>query len=269
MGEATPAAFGEGATAALHVGDVKLQAVMRGQGDAILFLHPEIGLDPRAPFLDALADHARVLAPSHPGFDHSELPRGFNHIDDLAYCYLDLLEAYDLSNVTLVGSSLGGWIALEMAIKSTQRIARLVLADAYGVKFGQPTDREIADIFAQPAAELARLSYFDPALGACDGTKLTDDEAYVVARNRESAARFGWSPYMHDTKLVARLHRIKIPTLVMWGDSDGIVKPDYGRALAGSIPNAQFRLIERCGHYPHLERPDVFVREVESFMRAV
>ena len=80
--------------------------------------------------------------------------------------------------------------------------------------------------------------------------------------------RYGWSPYMHDTKLRARLHRVKIPTLVMWGDSDGVVRPDYGRALAAAIKGARFRLVERCGHYPHIERPDVFAAEVLAFMRA-
>lgn len=268
MGVTTPAATGEGATA-LCVADVQLETIIRGNGEAILFLHPEIGLDPRAPFLDALAKSARVIAPSHPGFGHSALPRGFTHIDDLAYFYLDLLEELDLKNVTLVGVALGGWIAAEIAVKSTSRLARLVLADSFGVKFGQPSDREIADIFAHAPADLARLNYFDPALGAFDGTTLSEEEALVVARNREAAVRYGWSPYMHDGKLLSRLHRIKIPTLVLWGDSDGVVKPDYGRALAQHIPGAAFRLIERCGHFPHIERPDAFVREIQTFMRAV
>lgn len=268
MGETTPATAGEGATDVLRVGDVKLEAVTRGQGETILFLHPEIGLDARAPFLDGLAQNARVIAPSHPGFGHSDLPRGFSHIDDLAYFYLDLLEELDLKNVTLAGVALGGWIALEMAIKSTQRVKRLVLADTLGVKFGKPMEREIADIFAHSPTDLAKLNYFDPALGAFDGTKLSDDEAHVVARNREATVRYGWSPYMHDTKLVSRLHRIRVPTLILWGDSDGVVKPDYGRALARKIPGATFRLIERCGHFPHIERADIFAREVQSFMRA-
>jgi pimeloyl-ACP methyl ester carboxylesterase len=262
MGDSAPGAFGE-----LRVGETKLEAVQRGAGQTILFLHPEIGLDPASPALDALAKSARVIAPSHPGFGRSELPAGFNHIDDLAYFYLDLIEQHDLRDVTLVGSSIGGFIALEIAIKASPRVARLVLADSYGVKFGAPTDREIADIFAQPPEELARLSFHDPALGAFDGTKLTEEEAFIVARNREAAVRFGWSPYMHDTKLRGRLRRVKMPTLVLWGDSDGIVKPDYGRQLASAIAGARFRLIERCGHYPHIERPDVFAGEVLAFMR--
>ena len=187
---------------------------------------------------------------------------------DLAYFYLDLLEAHDLKDVTLVGSSLGGFVALEIAIKASPRVKRLVLADSYGVKFGKPTDREIADVFAQPPGELARLSYHDPALGAFDGTKLTDEEAYIFARNREAAVRYGWSPYMHDVKMRARLHRVQVPTLVLWGASDGVVKPDYGRALTEAIKGARFELIERCGHYPHIERPDVFAQKILAFMRA-
>ena len=97
MGDSAPGAFGE-----LRVGETKLEAVMRGAGETILFLHPEIGLDPKSPALDMLAKSARVVAPSHPGFGRSDLPKGFSHIDDLAYFYLDLLEEHDLKNVTLV-----------------------------------------------------------------------------------------------------------------------------------------------------------------------
>ncbi len=268
MGETTPASSGDGTAGVLSVGGVKLEAVTRGHGETILFLHPENGLDPRAPFLDLLAQSARVVAPCHPGFGHSDLPRGFTHIDDLAYFYLDLLEEHDLAGVTLAGVGLGGWIAAEIAIKSTERVKRLVLADAFGAKFGKPMEREIADIFAQTPQNLALLNYHNSALGDFDGTRLSDDEAHVVARNREAAARYGWSPFMHDTKLVARLHRVKIPTLVLWGDSDGVVKPDYGRAFAQKIPGAAFKLIERCGHFPHIERPDAFVAEIQLFMRA-
>src|SRR5215475_14774688 len=120
--------------AAMTVNGIRLEVVEKGRGRPLLFLHPGIGLDPNAPIIDKLAERARVIAPSHPGFGGSEQPRAFTTVDDLAYFYLDLLDELDLKDAAVVGVSLGGWIAAEMAVKSTQRISRLVLANAVGIK---------------------------------------------------------------------------------------------------------------------------------------
>ena len=117
----------------LKVNNIQLEIIDRGLGRPLLFLHPGIGIDPKAPVLDRLATRARLIAPSHPGFGNSEQPRSSTTLDDLAYFYLDLLEHFDLKHVTIVGVSLGGWIAAEMAVKSTQRISRLVLANTVGI----------------------------------------------------------------------------------------------------------------------------------------
>jgi pimeloyl-ACP methyl ester carboxylesterase len=87
-----------------------------------------------------------------------------------------------------------------------------------------------------------------------------------VARNREATARFAWSPYMHDPKLKGRLHRIRIPALVVWGEQDRLTTPAYGRAYAAAILGARFESIDRCGHFPHLEQPDAFARQVLAFV---
>ena len=87
-------------------------------------------------------------------------------------------------------------------------------------------------------------------------------------RNREATALFAWSPYMHDPKLAGRLHRIRVPTLFLWGESDRIAPIDYGRAYAKLIDGAQFELIERAGHYPHLENPDLLARKIVDFVNA-
>jgi pimeloyl-ACP methyl ester carboxylesterase len=253
----------------LSVNNLKLEAIDRGQGRPLVFLHPGIGLDPAAPVLDRLARGHRLLAPSHPGFGGSDQPVGMTTVDDLAYFYLDFLDALDLRDVVLVGVSLGAWIAAEIAVKSTQRLSHLVLADAVGIKVGDRETRDIVDIFAVTEAQFNALAYADPKLARRDYAAMSDDEVRVHARNRESTARFGWSPYMHDPKLKGRLHRIDIPTLVLWGAADRIVTADYGRAYAAAIPGARFAAIERAGHFPHLEQPDEFARQVLAFVTGV
>jgi pimeloyl-ACP methyl ester carboxylesterase len=247
---------------------INVEVIERGHGRPLLFLHPEIGIERTAPVLDALARQARVIAPSHPGFGRSDVPKWMNSVDDLSYFYLDLLEALDLDDVTLVGVSFGGWIAAAIAVKSTARIARLVPANAIGIKPGDRETRDIVDIFALTDDELTRLAYSDPKKGERDYRAMQDADVLVAARNREATARFGWSPYLHDPKLVHRLHRINIPTHFLWGGDDRILSEAYGRAYCAAVPGATFELMERAGHYPHLEQPDTFAQRVLAFADA-
>jgi pimeloyl-ACP methyl ester carboxylesterase len=251
--------------AAITVNGIKVEAIEKGRGRPLLFLHPGIGLDRNAPVIDKLAEHARVIAPSHPGFGNSEQPKAFTTIDDLAYFYLDLLDELDLKDTVVVGVSLGAWIAAEIAIKSTARLSHLVLANAVGIKVGARDTRDIVDIFAITEPELNKLAYFDPKLAERDYKAMAEADVRIVARNREASARYGWSPYMHDPKLKSRLHRIRIPTLFVWGAADRILTEDYGRAYCAAIPGARFETIARAGHYPHVEQPDAFVRAIFAF----
>jgi pimeloyl-ACP methyl ester carboxylesterase len=256
----------EAATNLKEIAGVRLELVERGSGRPLLLLHPAIGIKATDPVIDRLARSFRVLAPSHPGFGRSELPGGMTTVDDLAYFYLDLMDALDLRDVVLAGISFGGWIAAEIAIKSSERIAQLVLADAVGIKLGDREQRDIADIFTMRQSDVDRLAYHDPALAAVDHATISDEDALIMFRNREATALFAWSPYMYDPKLAGRLHRIRAPTLVLWGASDRIVSPDYGRAYGRLIAGSQFELIEQAGHYPHLERPDLFARKIVDFV---
>ncbi|MDB5406849.1 MAG: alpha/beta hydrolase fold protein [Rhodospirillales bacterium] len=258
-----PASSGTGLPVAVN--GIEIEVIRRGAGRPLLFLHPGIGIAPEAPVLDYLAEGVEVIAPSHPGFGHSQLPATMTHIDDLAYFYLDFLETFDLREVIVVGVSFGAWIAAEVAVKSTERISRLVLADAVGVKIGDRTSRDIADIFAMTDTQFAEMAYHDPRVGQRDTTALSEAELLTMARNREATARFGWIPYMHDPKLKDRLHRVRVPTLVLWGESDRIVTPKYGRAFCDALPDARFELIELAGHFPHIEQPETFARRVLSF----
>ena len=247
----------------------RLEVVEKGQGRPVLWLHGEEGLDPEAPFLDLLAGHGRVIAPSHPGFGHSPEADGIDTVDDLAYLYLDLLAQRDARDAVVIGASLGGWIAAELAVKCTARLARLVLVGPLGIKVGDRETRDIPDIFALDPDEVLRLQYADPARGAADYGALSEDQVTVIARNREAAALYGWEPYFHDPKLRQRLHRVDVPTLLLWGADDRFVTPGYyGAAYQAAIPGARLETIDGAGHFPHLEQPEAFVERVSAFLGA-
>jgi pimeloyl-ACP methyl ester carboxylesterase len=253
-------------TSAITVSGIQIEMIERGRGRPLLFLHPGIGIEADAPVLERFAARSRLLVPTHPGFGRSEAPTSFDRIDDLAYFYLDLLEQLDLRDVTIVGVSLGGWIAAEIAIKSTARISHLVLANPIGIKVGGREQRDIADIFAISEDDFLKIAYCDPAAGKRDYKTMPDAEVRAAARNREATARYAWSPYMHDPKLKGRLHRIQIPTLFLWGTHDRVLSEDYGRAYCAAVPGARFEPIERAGHFPHIEQPDAFADKVFAFV---
>jgi pimeloyl-ACP methyl ester carboxylesterase len=249
----------------ISINGLRVEAIERGEGRPLLFLHPGIGIDPKAPVLDALAAKARLIAPSHPGFGTSELAPTMTTVEDLSYFYLDLMDALDLRNAIVVGVGFGAWIAAATAIKSTARISHLVLANAVGIKVGNRETRDIIDIFALLEPEFNKLAYCDPTLGVRDYKNLPEADLIATARNRESLARFAWQPYMHDPKLKSRLHRIRIPTLFLWGRHDCILSESYGRAFCAAIPGACFEPIEKAGHFPHIEQPQVFADRVLAF----
>lgn len=250
----------------ITVNDLAVDLIDAGAGQPVLFLHPEIGIDPHMPVLESLAHQVRLLAPSHPGFGRTAVAPHMTSVDDLAYFYLDLLKVLDLRDVTVVGVSLGAWIAAEIAVKSTERLRSLVLANPVGIKVSDRETRDIVDIFALTDEDYRNLAYSDVAAAARDYSVLTDDERLRIARNRDATARFCWSPYMHNPKLKSRLYRIDVPTLVLWGADDRLAAGDYGRAFAELIPDARFHLIEKAGHFPHVEQPAKFAGEVFAFV---
>jgi len=251
-------------TVSIH--DVALEVERRGTGRPLLLLASEEQLEREAPFLDALAQQFEVIIPSPPGFGVSERPDWIANADDISYILLDLLDALDLTDVTVVGCSFGGWVAAEMAVKNTSRIARLVLVDAYGIKVRGPFDRDIMDIWTSHPAAVSAATWADAEKGKRDFSSMNDDQLTIVARNIESFARFCWDPYMHNPKLRERLHRIDVPTLLIWGEKDGIVDTAYGQAYANLIPDATFATIAGAGHYPHLEAPDSFLATLHPFI---
>jgi pimeloyl-ACP methyl ester carboxylesterase len=250
----------------IDIGEIALDVLIRGDGAPLLFLHGGDFFAQHGEFLDRLAQRFRVIAPRHPGFGNSPRPPWMRSIGDLAYVCLDLIDRLALDGVTLVGASFGGWLAMELAIRSTARLSRLVLIDSLGVKFGGRDEAEIADIHALPAAEVVRRTFADPA-NAPDYQKMDDAGLEEVARDREATVLYGWRPYMHDPSLRHWLHRIRIPTLVLWGDSDGITAPAYGERLAQAIPGARFATVPAAGHYPQIEQPEKIAAAIAAFAR--
>lgn len=251
----------------------ELEILIEGEGPPVLFLHAGHGVEPSDPLVTALAKNHKVIVPSHPGFGASARPDNVDTVDDITYVYLDLLEELGLTDVIVVGVSFGGWIAAELATKGSGRIAKLVLIDPVGVKFDGRESRDRADIFATTIEDIPGLFFADTdkamaALGQLDFKSMSETSVERFVRNRESLLLFGWSPILYNPKLLGRLHRIKVPTLVLWGSDDRVVSSDYGRKYAEAIPGARFEEIGQAGHYGYLEQPEAFIGKVQAFLQS-
>ncbi len=234
-----------------------------GQGRSFLILHGGAGPATVAGLAGSLSSNARAVAPIHPGFAGEPRPDWFASIDDLALAYLAVLERLDLERVVVIGNSVGGWIAAEMALRQSPRIAGMVLLNAVGIDTGSP-DKSIADPTKLQPAERSALAFHDPARFAIAPS--TPEAVAALAKNQQTlrvyAAR---DAYMFDPTLRQRLAQLSLPTLVAWGASDRIVDLDYGRRLASAIPGSRFELVSEAGHFPQIERLDEVTRLIGDF----
>lgn len=251
----------------VEIAGMKVELWRAGAGRPLVYLHPGDGIESSGPLLDALARRYQVYAPSHPGFGATELPTACTTVDDLSYFYLDFLERPELAGAVLVGVSFGAWIAAEIAVKCTHGLSGLVLADAVGARFADPTTREIADLFSCPQYEQATLLYSDGR--TIDYAGMSDELLLRLARNHASFGLFAWSPTLNNPKLRHRLHRIDVPTLLLWGALDRVVPPAYGHRFAQSIPGARLELIEDAGHYAQVEQTERFVGALDRFVESL
>ncbi|WP_371478642.1 alpha/beta fold hydrolase [Kitasatospora sp. NBC_00315] len=224
----------------------------RGSGRPVLLLHGGGGPRTVAAFAGTLARYADVITPTHPGFGGTARPDWFDSVDDLALTYLELLERLDLHDVLVIGSSMGGWIASEMAVRDTGRIGGVVLVNAIGI---QVPGESVADVFALTPAELSALSFHDPGAHAVDPTTLGPEQRAAIAANFRALAVYGRDRGMRDPKLRRRLARVAVPALVVWGLSDGVAGPAYGRAFAEAFADGRFEPVAECGHLPQIEQP--------------
>ncbi|HZT89006.1 MAG TPA: alpha/beta hydrolase [Stellaceae bacterium] len=260
----------------MKLGHIELEVLRRGSGRPLLLVHGVNPVSAKAPFVDLLARHGEVVAPSLPGFGNSPRPEDFDTVYDLVHLCLEMIDSLPQPPV-VIGFSFGGWIAAEAAAAAgPQRLARLVLVDPVGIKLGGREERDIVHFFNTSPAELTRRAWHDPAkrpsgvygLGwqaAIDDT-MSDQDMVLLARNWDALCIYAWRPHMYNPQLKQWLHRINAPTLVLWGGSDRIVTSDYGRSYAGLIPGARFAAIPAAGHHPELEQPEAFAARVGEFM---
>jgi pimeloyl-ACP methyl ester carboxylesterase len=228
-----------------------------GAGEPLLFLHGASGAPAILPFMEKLAQRFDVLVTEHPGYGQSDEPEWLENIHDVAYFYLDFLKKLNLSGVTLVGSSMGGWIALEIAVRDTSRIKSLVLVSPAGVAApGAPP----ADIFLMPPEDLVRSLFHDSKLA--EARLAMPEDVDLSLKNRHTTARLAWEPRLHDPHLPKWLHRIDVPVKIIWGRQDRILPVGIMDELKRRIPKAQTFVLENCGHLPHAEKVDEFVEIV-------
>lgn len=233
----------------------------------LLLLSEEASRERVSSIVEMLARRHEVVIPYAPGFGRSERPDWISTPDDIAYMMLDVVEELGLAAIPVVGVSLGGWIALQMAIKDDSFIRGLILVDPYGVKLSGPYERDIQDIWSLRPEHVSTLKWLDPEAARRDYRTMPDDEVETIARESESFARFCWDPYMHDPKLKFLLHRVRVPTLFVWGEKDGVTPPEYGRAFSRLIAGARFVEIRNAAHYPHIEQPEAVLSEIYSFLK--
>ena len=252
----------------ISVAGIDLELIDTGSGSPLLFLHGGQGLLPSHQYVDLLSKKFRVIAPSHPGFGKSSLPDWLDSVDDISYCYLELIDKLTLGEFPLVGCSIGGWLAAEIATKVPERIRKLVLVGPVGVKVGPPDKLDIPDIFAMSQKQLNSLLFHDPSGQNSDLSKMSDEELAVLVRNRETLALLTWEPYMHNPKLRHRLHRVIAPTLLLRGAHDGLISAEYLEAYAQLLPHSRIETIAEAGHAPQIERPEAFTSAVLSFLNS-
>jgi pimeloyl-ACP methyl ester carboxylesterase len=239
-----------------------------GSGQPLVFLHGAGGHTGWMAFLEELSTQFEVFAPEHPGFGQSDDPPWLDEVGDLAFFYLDLLQALGLDRVHLMGTSLGGWIAAEMAVRGTARLASLTLVDAVGITAGgEPID----DIFRMPDDENLRRFYADPdraarRLGDLAKAYANPADMTIVAKNRATVARLAYRPRFHNPGLAKWLHRIDVPTLLLWGAEDGLVPSKFGDAYRSLIPASRLVVLPNAGHAPFDEQKDAFLAAFRDFI---
>ncbi len=250
----------------LDVRNIKIWLASGGDGPPLLYLP---GCDPEGddPALSLLSRDFRVYRPHHPGFGRSDDDPGVDSVLDLAFRYLDLIDALGLDQVYLAGLSLGGWIAAQIAVLAPQRVAKLVLAGPAGLRPPVP----VPDMFTLDPVELAALIHYQPQsqrAAVATVSEMPADPARFTRfqRSRAATAHLGWNPYLHDPKLAGRLHRVGCDVLLIWGALDRLLPPECALAWQQALPAARLELVENAGHRPQAEQPAAFAALVRKFL---
>lgn len=249
----------------LDVRGFRLPYRRAGSGPVVLFLHGAGGSSGWTPWHAALAEHVDLISPEHPGWDSAETPDWLDHTTDLAFFYLDVLEALDLRNVHLVGHSLGGWMAAELAIRNTSRLASLTLLCAVGLHV---EGMQAADAFLLQPEERAKALVHAPQHQQMMLERALDPDLLDTnLKNSTIAAKLLWQPRNYNPQLKKWLHRIDVPTLLLWGANDRVAPPAIAHAYAELIPDTRKVVLDQCGHLPPMEQTQAFLEALTGFVK--
>lgn len=252
-----------------RVADCEVSLLRAGVGEPLLFLHGARGAGNWLPFMEKLSQTFDVIVPEHPGFGQSETPAWLDNIHDLAYFYLDFVEHLGIKQVHLMGTSMGGWIAAELAVRDQRCLRSLTLVASAGIHI---QGVQTGDFFLWSEQELARNLFASPSFAeelALLNEKRTQEEKDIQLKNKLTTAKLAWQPRLHDPHLNKWLHRITVPTLIVWGAEDKLIPPEYGPAFRDLIPNARLEILPDCGHLPQVEKMDDFVELVGRFLQGI
>jgi len=229
-----------------------LRLLRAGKGAPLLWLRGTDASDGWRGYMDALAGRFDLIAPEHPGFGGAAKPDWLDDIGDMANFYFDMIAEMGFTSVHLAGHGLGGWIAAEMAIRDQRELASLTLVDAAGLLVDGAGG---LDPFLRSEEEAILDQFFEADLGAREADRLlTPESEDVRIANQMVIAQLAWSPRWHDPHLRKWLHRIDMPTLVIWGEQDRVIPVAHAHVWAGAIPGARLEVVPSCGHAPHIER---------------
>ena len=248
-----------------RVRDTTVRLWRDGRGETLVYLHGAAGTPGWLPFFARLADKFEVVVPEHPGFGKSDNPAWIRNVGDVAMYYLDFLDEFGAERVHLMGHSLGGWIAAELAVRNCSRLASLILIAPAGLRVkGVPS----GDNFIWSPEEAVRNLYYDQSFAEQRLAQVpSEEEADEQLTNRFMAAKLGWEPRWFNPGLQRWLHRIKVPTLVLWGTEDKFLPCRYAEAWRG-VPGAEAELFPECGHVPQVEKADATAAKILGFLSA-
>jgi pimeloyl-ACP methyl ester carboxylesterase len=250
-----------------RVREVTVKLNRTGRGPTVLFLHGAGGVPQWLPFFDALAERYEVLVPEHPGFGGSDDPQWIRSMPDLAMFYLDFIEAMGLHHIHLIGNSLGGWLAAEILIRDRARFRSLVQIAPAGIRI---KGVQGGDNFIWGPEEAVRNLYHDQSFAdRILALQPTEAQVDLMLKNRFTVAKLGWQPRWFNPDLEKWLHRIKLPSLIVWGDDDKIMPPANAALWQERLPDARLVILNACGHLPHVEQAPAVARHVHEFLEGV
>ena len=265
----------------INICNTQIEMLKGGSGDSLLILHGTDGSLGWLKYAQELAEEFTVYIPSHPGFGNSEKPEWIQTMTDLTFFYSWLIEELQLENCNVMGFSIGGWLTAELLSVSPNLFNKAILVDSAGIK---PQNEDIVDIFLLTPQQVAELMVknmnnvpeFEKVFGDSEapsgtyyitGSTGNFNPQYIADKNRETAVRLCWKPYMFDPKLQHTLNRVNKPVQIIWGANDALIPLECAQMFHSSIPNSQLNIIDDCGHLPQMEQTDKFVKIVKDFLK--